>query len=239
MPTFFRLQIGLLVASVCVPGVSYALVLTGAVDPLRASDVALPTLIGLWTLALATPFVVRSDASRHERFTAFILAWLAVAIVFPLIWDLPWALVHGWVDGATAEDRVKWFFWAYAVADTRFLKSDPVMIWVEYCSGLIAFLQIYALHRLWRGDVARACDVSIGASLLAIYGCGVLFGVEVLEGMDDIRPDALSYIKFWGLNGTWVVVPPIAGFLFLELKQDPRFDARRTIARLFGRPRAG
>ena len=109
------------------------------------------------------------------------------------------------------------------------------MIWVEYCSGLIAFVQTYALACLWRGDVARAWDVTTGASLLAMYGCGVFFGVEVLEGMDDIRPDVLSQVKFWGLNGMWVIVPPIASVLLLELKRDPRYDARVVIARLFGR----
>ena len=108
MPAFVRLQLFWLAISLSIPAVCMVLAVTHAADPLLLTDVALPGLLSCWIIALATPFLFGGNASRELRRTAFVLTWSAIAIVFPLSWDLPWAVLHDWVNGATARDTSKW-----------------------------------------------------------------------------------------------------------------------------------
>ncbi len=235
MPTFIKVQLFWLGLSMTIPALCMAAVLTDSADPFFLSNVALVTVLGSWIIALATPFIWPNNASRAQRYTALIVAWSILAIVFPIGWDLMWAIFHDWVNGATADDKWKWYFWAYAVADTRFLKSDPLMIWVEYWSGLFGFAEIYALYHLTKNNLQKAYKAFVIVGFMQFYACSVFFGVEALQGLANIRPDIFSYIKFWGMNGMWVIVPAIAGYCFTQLIKDPAYNARETIHQLLGR----
>jgi hypothetical protein len=57
-----------------------------------------------------------------------------------------------------------------------------------------------------------------------------------MRHLADIRPDALSYLKFFGLNGMWMVVPAISGYLLIQLTKDPHYNARTASLALFGKP---
>lgn len=236
MPTFVRVQLFWLAFSMLIPAICMALVIGAVVDPLVLSNVALAGVLSCWIIALAAPFIGPSAASREQRFTAFIVTWCILAIAFPLGWDLAWAILHGWVNGATAEDTSKWYFWAYAVADTRFLHSDPLMIWIEYWSGVFAIAEIYALRNLLKGNLQTAYRTFVVVAFMQFYAVGVFFGVEALQGFVDIRPDVFSYFKFFGLNGMWMVVPAIGGYMFTQLVKDPDYSAAETWTQLRGGP---
>ncbi|OSC30217.1 hypothetical protein B8W69_07890 [Mycobacterium vulneris] len=235
MPVFVRLQLFWLAISLSIPAVCMLLAVTHAADPLLLSDVALPGLLSCWIIALATPFLFGGKARRELRRTAFVLMWSAIAIVFPLSWDLPWAILHDWVNGATAQDTSKWYFWAYAVADIRFLRSDPLMILVEYWSGIIGVVEIVFVTLFLHNRTAAAIRFFVAAGCLQLYGCTVFFVTQLMNHLADIRPDALSYLKFFGLNGMWVVVPAISGYLLLQLTNDPHYDARAASRDLLGK----
>lgn len=235
MYPFVKVQCFWLLMSMLLPALCWALVLMDSADPYTMSNIALPTVLFSWIAALATPFVWPSDASRQQRFTAFVVTWSVIAIFFPLTWDLPWAILHEWVNGATEEDKWKWYFWAYAVADTRFLKSDPVMITVEYWSGIIGIIEIYCLSQIFRNNLKKAYGLFIMAGSLAFYGCTVFFSTEAMAGFANIRPDIFSYIKFFGMNGMWVITPIIAGYMFKQLIDDPRYYSQQTLNELLGR----
>lgn len=239
MPQFVRLQLLLLVVSMVVPAACMILRLTSSLDPLLLSNVALVFLLVCWILALLTPALFSGGADRTSRRISFIAAWSAIAIFFPLAWDLPWAIFHEWVRGATADDAAQWFFWAYAVADTRFLRSDHLMIIVEYGSGVIAVLEIAFAVLLWRNRVSRAIRVFLVASSFQFYGCAVFFLSQVLDGFASIRPDFLSYLKFFGLNGMWVIFPALSGIMLVRLARDPEFDATSAIRSLLSAAPAG
>lgn len=235
MPLFVKIICFWIGASMILPGICMAVVFAGVADPLLVSNIALPTVLSCWILALATPLVMSSAASKEARFTAFVLTWSAIAIFFPLCWDLPWAIFHDWVNGATAADVEKWYFWAYAVADTRFLNSDPVMVCVEYWSGIIGCIEIYFLLSFLKGHLDKAYRAFLIAGVLQFYGCTVFFGVEAQYGFANIRPDLVSYIKFFGMNGMWMVVPAISGYLLTKLLNNKSYDVNTVVRLLAGR----
>lgn len=237
MQPFVKVQLFWLGLSIASPAICMALRLGDVIDPMVLSNVALVCVLGCWILALATPFIWPNNASQQQRFTAFIITWAVIAITFPLAWDLTWALLHGWVNGATAEDASKWYFWAYAVADTRFLRSDPLMIWIEYWSGIFAIVEIYMLRKFLKDDVQKAYKAFVVVGFMQFYGTSVFFGVEALQGFADIRPDVFSYFKFFGLNGMWMVVPALAGYMFTQLVKNADYSAADTIAQLRGKAR--
>lgn len=236
MPSFVKAILAWLLISMLLPGICLALVLLDMADPYTMSNIALPTVLASWIIALLTAlFWPSQDATKAMRFTAFVVTWSFIAIFFPLSWDLPWAILHEWVNGATAEDKHKWYFWAYAVADTRFLRSDPVMICVEYWSGIIGIIEIISLTHFVKGNLDKAYRFFVIAGCLQLYGCSVFFGMEYMHNFENIRPDIYSYIKFFGMNGMWITVPPIAGYLFLQLTKMPEYDSRTTVQQLFGK----
>ncbi|GLE52251.1 hypothetical protein [Mycobacterium montefiorense] len=235
MPAFFRLQLCWLAASFVFPTVGLVLASAGVGDPLLLSDIALPATLACWIGGLLTPWVLGGDASRQARRTGFVLLWSAIAIAFPLSWDLPWAILHHWVYGATAADASKWYFWAYAVADTRFLRSEPLMVIVEYWSGVIGVVEIVFLGLFLSNKLSAAVRFFIAAGCLQFYGTSVFFISEIARNLADIRPDAISYLKFFGLNGMWLVMPAASGFVLMQLLKDPGYDARATTRPLFGR----
>lgn len=235
MPSFVRVQIFWVVLSMLLPGVCMAIVWMDMADPYAMSNIALPTVLLSWVLSLLTVvFWPSKDTTKQMRYTAFIIGWTSITIFFPLCWDFTWAIFHDWVNGATAADTYKWYFWAYAVADTRFLRSDPLMICVEYWSGILAMIEIYSLYHFLKGHLSAAFKSFILAGSLQFYGCTIFFGTELLVGLENIRPDVFSYIKFFGMNGMWMLVPPFAGYFFMQLLNDEGFSMEQTLAALKG-----
>lgn len=224
MAGFFRIQIAIGVVSLLTPGLAWAAVLWLGVDPLKASNVALPSLVVCWLMLLLLPFVYRGSASKPAVWVATVFFWGLLSTVFPIIWDLSWAILHEWVAGATAEDKHLWYWWAYAVADTRFLRSDSLMIILEYWSGVLGVADGIALYCFCKGRVQRAFAISSVVGLLQFYGCTVFFGTEWMAGFANITPDFYSYLKFFGLNGLWLCMPLLASVCCWKLVRHGGLD---------------
>lgn len=64
---------------------------------------------------------------------------------------------------------------------------------------------------LWRGQLF---------AVLLRHG---LFVTQLMNHLADIGPDALSYLKFFGLM--WMVVPAISGHPLLQFTNDHHYDA--------------
>ena len=230
MAGFFRLQIALAIISLLIPTVGWAVVLLDAGDPLLMSNIASAGLVGCWALMMLLPFVFAGSASKNAVYTATIIFWGVITTVFPIIWDFTWALMHKVVNGATAEDKWLWYWWTYSVADTRFLRSDPLMIIVEYWSGIMGFAEGYALYKFLQGDVKKSFQISVVVGCMQFYACTAFFGTEVLVGFENILPDFFSfYVKFWGLNGFWTVMPFLSGYCYWKVLQDPDYQVKQVV----------
>ncbi len=236
MPTFVRVQISLLALSIFIPAVCNALVLLGSIDPLFASNIGGATLVVCWVGLVLAPLVLGGGARTVVRLSALLVAWGFVSVWGPVVWDFTWFLLHRTVAGATAADRWLWYWWMYAVADTRFLHADPLMVVLECGSGLLGFAQAYALASFWNGQVRRAFYVSTLAGALGFYGTVVFFSVEALQGFQHITQDLFSfYIKWLGMNGLWLVMPIVAPFAYARLLNEPGYDAVSVLRReVFG-----
>jgi hypothetical protein len=234
MAGFIRVQCIIGIISVAIPGIGFFLAFLGITDPLITSNVTTGSLIVCWFLMLTAPFILPGSAPITVKFTSIIIFWGLITVIFPIIWDFTWALCHKLVNGATADDPWLWYWWSYAVADTRFLRSDPLMIIVEFWSGILGFVHAYALYVFFKGNIKRAFYIALTAGCMQFYACSAFFGVEVINGFENIEPDFFSfYMKFWGLNGFWVIMPFIQTYFFLRLMRDPEYDVTETLNKYF------
>ena len=230
MATFFRVQIVLAIMSLLIPAICWAIVLLDAGDPLLMSNISSSCLVTCWALMMAAPFILQGSAPKQAVYTSIIIFWGAITTVFPIIWDFTWALMHNVVNGATAEDKWLWYWWTYSVADTRFLRSDNLIIILEFWSGFIGFVEGYALYRFLQGDVKKSFQISMVVGSMQLYGCSVFFGTEAMVGFENIRPDFVSfYMKFLGLNGFWTIMPFFSGYCYWRLMKDPNYEVKAVI----------
>lgn len=238
MPPFVRGQYFLFALSILVPTVCYGLVVAGFADPHRMSYVAASAMVLCWFGIVTAPVAFGADAPGSVRLTAVIFFWSLITVWAPVMWDFTWVFVHHIVNGATADDRWLWYWWMYAVADTRFLHSDPLMIVLEAWSGILGFVHGYAFAQFCRGQVRTAFFYSTVASSVQFYGTTVFFGHEVLLGFRNIEPSFFNfYVKWWGMNGFWLVMPWVTMFAYTRLLADPAYDARAVVRGvLLGKP---
>ncbi|OBK67823.1 hypothetical protein A5653_16275 [Mycobacterium colombiense] len=104
---------------------------------------------------------------------------------------------------------------------------------VEYWSGIIAVVEIVSVTLFLHSLTAAAIRFFVAAGCLQFYCCTVFFVATLTNHLADIGPDALSYLKFFGLM--WMVVPAISGYLLLRLTNDFYYDARAASRDLLGK----
>lgn len=82
------------------------------------------------------------------------------------------------------------------------------MILVEYWSGIIGVVELVFVILFLHNRTAVAIRFVVAAGCLQFYGCTVFFVTQLMNLMADIRPDALSYLKFFGLTECGWRCPP-------------------------------
>jgi Na+-driven multidrug efflux pump len=108
------------------------------------------------------------------------------------------------------------------------------MIIVEYWSGIMGFIEGYALYRFLQGDVKKSFNISMTVGCMQFYACTAFFGTEVLVDFANIKPDFFSfYVKFWGLNGFWMIMPMLSTYCYLKVMADPAYDVKAVLNQYF------
>jgi len=238
MPFFVQGQYFFFAISILLPTVCYGLVIAGFGEPHLMSYIAASAMVICWLAIVTAPLVFPGGAAKSVRLTALIFFWGLITVWAPVMWDFTWFLVHRLVDGATANDHWLWYWWMYAVADTRFLRSDPLMLMLEAWSGVLGFVQAYALVQLYKGRLRTAFFVSTVANVVQFYGTSVFFGHEVLLDFRNIQPNFFNfYVKWWGMNGFWLIMPWVTTYAYVQLLKESSYASRAVIRRaLFGKP---
>lgn len=195
------------------PGVAlvWALVLTGVVAPTPTDDYVVAALV----LVLFAPAAAFWDdpgerRTMRERLSEFAYVWLFTSGIAQTFWELPWFFLDatGLIHGAGAADRWLWPWWAYGVADTRYLASDPTIAGIEFCAGFVGPLELYAcwLFAKGRREAANWWALLLGVGLS--WGAMIFFVAEVHVGFANIAGGSYGFwVKWIGLNLPWTLAP--------------------------------
>ncbi len=202
------------------PMVAFVLVMMGQADPYAASDVAgFGPLLGILG-TIAVPFLPLKDrgATPKARIIDLLLLWTWASVFAQLGWELPFVLLSPWVKGATAADHHFFLFWAYGIADQRYLIADPFTVCMEGVTSIVGGpLQLYMLSCFKRGLWRKAAILGIIVSATQFYGTILFFGIEALEHFRHVGPGLVNIlVKFVGLNAIWLVLPPICVYVYAK-----------------------
>jgi hypothetical protein len=199
--------IAIAIALICVPG-SLALIIFFKADPFLYSNIASCILIiALLTLLLSSYLYSNSEnPTIIERLITICSIWLLISGIAHVTWELSWCFVHPYLHHVTEKDKWAWIWWAYGVADRRYLISDSATVILEWVTAIISGpLTLYAFYLLKKNPQKAGLYILV-TSLMDLYGAILFFGTEVLNGFPHIDTQHFInfWIKFWGLNSLWV-----------------------------------
>jgi hypothetical protein len=199
------------VASVPMIALVWALVLLGVLPPTPTDDWVVAFILpALFAPAVAFWDDPGEERTRTQRLAEFAYVWLFTSGMAQTFWELPWFLLDatGWIQGATAADRWLWPWWAYGVADTRYLQSDHAIAGIEFCAGMVGPLELYAcwLFKKGRREAANWWALLLGVGLS--WGAIIFFVAEIHVGFRNIGDGAYGFwVKWIGLNLPWTLAP--------------------------------
>jgi hypothetical protein len=194
------------------------------------------------------PLVVFWDApdegrSGLEKAAELILVYLPFTAASQITYELPFLIgnVVGIWDTPLqvgADPGWKWFFWQYAMADTRYWGQNPYMFGIELAavSAGIALLVVWVrLLRVNLPDESRIRSMWIAfAGISVLLGCTVMyFFSEVRTGFANIGQGWYGIgFKFIFMNVAVITFPPAVLF---AIYRQVDFLTRREGARALSR----
>lgn len=212
--------LALVLTVTAVPAALGAIVFFGA-DPVEAGHVAPSVLLVSLGVLAFSPLLPSFSGKRalFDRVRDVSEQWLWISGTVHVTWELGWCLVHRHLHGITANDTWAWAWWAYGVADKRYLVSDPFIVIMEWCVALISGpLTFYAIYLIRRGRLKAAAVVGLITAVIDWYGDVCYFGTEYFNDFRSIDVDnpINLYVKFIGYNALWIILPMIGAYVAVK-----------------------
>lgn len=226
-------------AMAAVPGpVLWGMVAAGAIDPFLASYImVVGVCVGFVTLLIGPWLDVGAgrDPSRQARLTDMLILWTMASTCAQLGWELPFSLLSTRLVGVTEHDTWAWLFWAYGIADTRYLIADPFTVVMEGFTSIVGGpLEIVTIVLMTRGRLREAALLGLAIAATQWYGTVLYFGIEAFAGFQHVN-FAVFWdwgLKFLFLNALWLVMPLVQGWAALQvLSGRVEADAEVRLAR--------
>jgi hypothetical protein len=157
------------------------------------------------------PVPSQRGRTRFERIQSTCFLWFGVTYTTHLTWELWWLLLH---DRIVASPDAPWAYawWMYIDGgDGRYATADPTLVTQEILSVVNGIVGLTALWLWWRskGRSPAAPLLFMATAVVHLYSTAVYFGSELFDGYPNVDTDSFVdfWIKFWLLNGLWLVVP--------------------------------
>ena len=160
-------------------------------------------------ICMLSPFLDRKK-SGAEKMESTLLIWMWVTGITHLSWELGWCLVHPYLADVGPQDHWAWIWWAYGIADVRYLHSDSFIVPMEWVTSVIGGpINIYVLYLLQKKRRYKANIWIIIVSAMEFYGTVLYFTTEMAVGFRSVDLDGFInlWFKFVGMNTIWLIYP--------------------------------
>jgi hypothetical protein len=167
-----------------------------------------------FVLLLTTPWwplEVNRSRSRFERVQSMCFLWFGLTFTTHVTWELFWLLLHDPIVNSP-DEAWAYMWWMYIDGgDGRYATSDPTLITQEILSVVNGVVGFTGLFLWWRskGRSVTAVLLLMATAVVHLYSAALYFGSEVFDGYPNVDTGSFVdfWIKFWLLNGLWLVVP--------------------------------
>ncbi|HNM86639.1 MAG TPA: emopamil-binding protein [Mycobacterium sp.] len=216
----------------------------GLIEPTFTSDVVANLLFGIPVILL--PLVILWEApgenrTRLEKAAELTLFYLPYTAFSQICYELMFLIGHplGWWK-PTTDPGIKWLWWQYGLADTRYASGNPWTFGLEVVGVTTGIVVITMWTRLIRSDLPtesriRALWVAFAGIAVLMSSTAVYFLSEVGAGFNDIGQGAFGlWFKFIGENIPFIVLPPLVLYAihlqidYLTRKAGPRTTAEQS-----------
>jgi hypothetical protein len=219
-----------------------------AVDLIPAtftSDVVANLLFGIPVILL--PLVLFWDApgenrTRLDKAAELTLFYLPYTAFSQIGYELMFLIGHplGWWT-PTNDPGLKWLWWQYGLADTRYASGNPWTFALEVVGVTTGIVVIVMWTRLVRPSLSteariRALWIAFAGIAVLMSSTAVYFLSEFGAGFNDIGQGAFGlWFKFIGENIPFIVLPPLVLYAihlqidYLTRKAGPRAAAGQPL----------
>lgn len=202
----FRLVAALAIAA-SIPAGAVAVFGFDADRGLTADVVALVFTAGI--VALLASAWWPGATTRAQRLETMCLMWIVLTCSIHLTWELAWLVFHDWI-AKSPDAPLAYFWWMYIDGgDSRYAHASALLLTMEGLSVANGIMGITGIYLYWRRRYAPALLLFMATAVVHLYSTTVYFGTEMLDGYPHV--DTSSFVdyavKFWILNGLWLVVP--------------------------------
>lgn len=209
-----RLRLYLWIASLqgVVTFACYLGVGTGVLAPTRALDI-FANLCNFAPMVLLPMAVFVLVKGRIRQAAELTLVWLPFTAAAQLTFELAWLV--GQLFGVwkpTGDPGWTWMWWQFALTDTRYFGKNPATFGMEFAAVAAAAIVLVAFVKLIRTDLTDRDRIRYlclgGAGLTALtMNTVVYFASSFRNGLADIGQGDYGLVKFFGLNGPYLVFP--------------------------------
>ena len=146
-----------------------------------------------------------------ESLQGMVMIWFGVTFSIHVTWELGWLVLRDQIR--VSRDAV-WAYpwWAYIDGgDARYASANGELVAVECLSVAVGILGLTALwirHRS-AGRNSLATLMLMATAVAHVYGAACYLGGEAFNGFPNVDTTSIVdfVLKFWLLNGLWLVMP--------------------------------
>lgn len=201
------------VIALSLPGGAVGVFGLGADRGVTADTVSV-VFFAAYLVMLLTPWLplrANRDSSAWQRIQSTCLLWFGLTYVTHLTWELGWLLLHGRI-AVSPDSAWAYPWWMYIDGgDLRYQLAPDLLVSMEILSVINGVLGMTGLWKWWRSKgTSMSAYLLLGATAVVhLYSTSVYFLTEVMAGYPSVDTTSFVdfWIKFWLLNGLWLVVP--------------------------------
>lgn len=198
------------------PALCWGLALLGYQSAdLRLDRVAtLAVCLSVYAPALA--FLNNPGERRALNVQLFHFGWLffCANVGYQVFWEMPWFILKDWTTSGTITDAdtLFWPWWAYGVADTRYLNKSDIPLAISAMDGSVALLEVVLVVLFYKGYRLFVSWMALILGACMCWGQYYFYITEVYSNFAMIQDGWFGlYIKYIGMGLAWLFYPMIAG----------------------------
>jgi hypothetical protein len=149
--------------------------------------------------------------SNFDRIQSMCFVWFGVTFTTHVTWELGWLVLH---DSIVSSPDAPWAYiwWMYIDGgDGRYATADPTLVSQEILSVINGIVGFTGLALWWRskGRSTTSTLLLMATAVVHLYSTALYFGSELFDGLPNVDTSSFVdlWIKFWLLNGIWLVMP--------------------------------
>ena len=198
------------------PATCWLIALMGVSHDTFPGDIVAVALVipAIWSPIVAFWTNEGEVRTLKDKLLDFGVYWFFINTACQTLWELPWFLLKFQIFDAhpTSEVKWTWIWWAYGVADTRYIKENEMVVAVTGLDGAISLAEVAVCLLYYKGYRVLFTMLVIFLEVAQGWGQALWYMSEVSLNFRNISTEGESsylgaILKYGVLNIPWIIFP--------------------------------